>query len=837
MRFPPTPVGKPVTNSSRPSSRYDALRQIAFAVVHGVDGDAAFVLMCEIAAGLVGADGCGLVRFEDGRGRLIGHWSRKGMFPQGVPEVIALDGDHVAARVFRTGATSVASRYDRMDDARSRVLATEYHHGVGVPVVVGLHLWGALIVGYRDPGAPDPRAIDQLADIADLVAMAIPNLDPTARRGIEALLDLLLTSAPVGFAYLDRDLTLVRANPVFASIGGRTPDQVANRPVGRLMADFPPLRVSELQRVLRNGIPILDVPLVGVAEGRGERNWLVSYYPVRPPRRPIHGVGVVVVDVTREHRAREALRRERDYSTALIDALQDGLAVSALDGTLTDVNDRLCSMTGFHRDELVGASPPYPYWDQPDAGAGAFDLYDASRAATEVEMVFRRADGSVFPVVVSRAALRHVDGRVRGFVATIRDVTAQRRAEDERASLLADERTARRRAGVINDVVASLSRAVTPTQVIDVLLTRSISLLGAAYGVLLGFDEGRLRPVAGEPDGVDAFVGADWPSGRDHDTLARVATTGVAWHSELFASIRHDLPGMAALLPGCPSAVAVRVPSIDGAGVLVLAYGEPRGFSLDDHALLETFVDVAGQALQRARLYDAAHSSAEALRERDALRTALIRGVSHEFRSPLTAITNAVAALGSVTEDEERRDLASLIGDETRRLDRFVANVLDLSRLEGEILIPRLDTCSADELAAGALEAAAALVGPVPIRLDMADDLPLVRADPVLTERILLNLIHNAVRHGGPEISVGVVHHDGEVIFSVTDNGPGVRPDAQASVFEPFVGEHERGGLGLGLALSRGLAQSQGARLELDTSVTQGARFLVALPVDTVSGS
>lgn len=817
----------------RSSSRYDALRQITSAVVHGVDGDAALTLLCEIAAELVSADGCALVRFEHGEGRTVSRWAREGIFPDGVPGRIPLDGDHVAARVFRTGVAAVVPSYDGMTDPRGRLLATEYQSGFGVPVVAGLHLWGVLLVGYRVAQEPEPQAIEWLSDIADLVAMSLPNLDPNARRGVEALLDLLLTSAPVGLAYVARDLTLIRANPVFASIGNAVPDEISNQPVDALVGRYPPLRISDIHRVLRNGTRVLDVPLVGHVEGRGRRHWLVSYYPVRPPRRPIHGVGVVVVDVTREHRAREALRRERDYSTALIDALQDGLAVSTIDGSITDVNDRLCAMTGFTRDQLVGASPPYPY-DPPGSrriGAGL-------GATTDQPMDFQRADGSVFPVVLSRVALRRVDGSVRGYVATVRDITAQRRAEEERTAMLEAERAARRRAGVINDVVARLSRAVTPAQVVDVLLTRSIALLGASHGVLLEVDGDSLVPIPGERADIVPFLAAGWPTGRDRETLERVARTGATWHSELFSSVARNLPGLAEILPDCPTALAVGVPfGGDSLGVLVLLYPEVRSFSLEDNVLLETFVEVSGQALQRARLYDVARANAEELTKRDALRTSLLRGVSHEFRSPLTAIANAAAGLERVTDADERRDLASVIRDETRRLDRFVANVLDLSRLEGAILEPRLDSCSADELAAGALEAAAALVGPVPIRLEIAPDVPLVRADPVLTERVLLNLIHNAVRHGGPEICLSVDRDGDQVVFAVRDNGRGVLPEAVESIFAPFVGEHDRGGLGLGLALSRGLAESQGGRLELDTEVTDGARFVVWLPVDAVASA
>ncbi len=185
---------------------------------------------------------------------------------------------------------------------------------------------------------------------------------------------------------------------------------------------------------------------------------------------------------------------------------------------------------------------------------------------------------------------------------------------------------------------------------------------------------------------------------------------------------------------------------------------------------------------------------------------------------------------------ELRKELLDVIGSETRRLDRFVANMLDLSRLEGGALEPHLDSCSVTELVAGALEAVDALVGDVAITVEIPIDIPFVRADPVLTERILLNLIHNASRHGGPSIELRVSHVEDRVWFVVVDDGPGVPSGMRKTIFEPFVGQREHGGLGVGLGLSRGLAVAQGGDLWLDDG-RGGTRFVVALPVDLHEGA
>ena len=218
-------------------------------------------------------------------------------------------------------------------------------------------------------------------------------------------------------------------------------------------------------------------------------------------------------------------------------------------------------------------------------------------------------------------------------------------------------------------------------------------------------------------------------------------------------------------------------------------------------------------AVERGRIVETA-LEAESLRRSDELKTALLHGVSHEFRTPLTAIRTAAHALAEDPEGPAARELLAAMSAETGRLERLVANLLDLSRLEAGALVTRLDWCAPEEIVAGALEAAEPFLEGMPVAVRIDPDLPLVRADPVLCERILVNLLHNAVRHGRPPVSIAARRAGDRLELRVTDAGPGPDPAVAARLFDPFAAGPRTGGTGVGLALARGLAEAQGALLE-----------------------
>ena len=285
-----------------------------------------------------------------------------------------------------------------------------------------------------------------------------------------------------------------------------------------------------------------------------------------------------------------------------------------------------------------------------------------------------------------------------------------------------------------------------------------------------------------------------------------------------------------------PSAEGFTLPLVAGGRALGLlevgpaSPGEEARWATPGFAL--AVGGLAAVAVERGRIVEIALES-ESLRRSDELKTALLHGVSHEFRTPLTAIRTAAHALAEEPEGPAARELLAAMSTETGRLERLVTNLLDLSRLEAGALVTRLDWCAPEEIVAGALDAAEPFLEGMPVAVAIDPDLPLVRADPVLCERILVNLLHNAVRHGRPPFALVARLAGDRLELRVTDAGPGPDPAVAARLFDPFAAGPRTGGTGVGLALARGLAEAQGARLEHELGGS-GTTFVLALALEPV---
>jgi two-component system sensor histidine kinase KdpD len=250
-------------------------------------------------------------------------------------------------------------------------------------------------------------------------------------------------------------------------------------------------------------------------------------------------------------------------------------------------------------------------------------------------------------------------------------------------------------------------------------------------------------------------------------------------------------------------------------------------------------------ALERESLLGGVVETA-ALRRADTVKTALLRAVSHDLRSPLTAISAAGEAVGSPSISQaERQEMAIVIQEETQRLSRLVDNLLDLSRLEAGAAAPRRHPTSIEELIGVALGELSS--GPEDFSLSIDPDLPLVNVDAVQMERAFVNVLENARRHsGGHPVSVraravrslaGSPRPAGDrVIVRIVDRGPGIPPAQLERVFEPFYragtpgGEHR--GSGLGLAIARGFAEANDGSLYVESLPGQGATFVFELPLE-----
>ena len=244
---------------------------------------------------------------------------------------------------------------------------------------------------------------------------------------------------------------------------------------------------------------------------------------------------------------------------------------------------------------------------------------------------------------------------------------------------------------------------------------------------------------------------------------------------------------------------------------------------------------VLAAALEREAL-TAEVVETNALRRSDDIKTAVLRSVSHDLRSPLTAIVAAGDALGSPElSTEDRVELADTIVRESRRLARLVDQLLDLSRLQAGAAEPREDWCSLDEVARAAVDDTGAGDR---VRLAIAPDLPLIRADSGQLRRALANLLENALRYGDDEpISLRARVSGGRILVRVVDHGPGIPFAEQERIFAPFYrGTGAEGhGSGLGLAIVRGLLEANGGRVHVESLPGQGTSFVIELPLPAVA--
>jgi len=278
--------------------------------------------------------------------------------------------------------------------------------------------------------------------------------------------------------------------------------------------------------------------------------------------------------------------------------------------------------------------------------------------------------------------------------------------------------------------------------------------------------------------------------------------------------------------------------------VLVRALGD-RSFSPADDRLLAAAADQIGAAAERARLQHEA-TDAEVLRRTDELKSALINAVSHDVRTPLASIITAAGSLRRADvpwSDQERREFAADIEHEAQRLNRLFGNLLDLSRVEGGTLRPEKSWYDVGALVDDVLGRLRPVTETHRVVVDVPDDLPPVLLDPTEIDQVLSNLIENAARHTPPgtEISVRARRDGGEVRLEVADRGPGIPTAALARLFDAFYQGHDQGaprtkGLGLGLAIAKGLVEAHGGRIWAENRPEGGARFVIALPIGIAEG-
>jgi two-component system sensor histidine kinase KdpD len=329
------------------------------------------------------------------------------------------------------------------------------------------------------------------------------------------------------------------------------------------------------------------------------------------------------------------------------------------------------------------------------------------------------------------------------------------------------------------------------------------------------------------PDGSGAVRVAGPPS-QALDERERAVAQWSFDHGQAAGRGTTTLPGASALY--LPLASSGRTMAVFG-----LRFEDPAEFR--DPARRRLLESLAGQtavALERLALVERSRES-EVEVEAERLRTALLSSLSHDMRTPLASIEGAASTLLQDAEPAPaaRRELATTIVQESHRMGRLVANLLDMIRVESGTLQVQKEWQLLPDIVGVALLRTEEQLRDHPVATSFPPDLPLVPMDEILLEQVFVNLLENAARHtpAGTAIEIGAESRPGEVVVWVADRGPGLPPGEEDTVFRKFHRGGAGGGIGLGLTICRGIVTAHGGRIWAENRPGGGAVFRLSLPI------
>lgn len=271
-------------------------------------------------------------------------------------------------------------------------------------------------------------------------------------------------------------------------------------------------------------------------------------------------------------------------------------------------------------------------------------------------------------------------------------------------------------------------------------------------------------------------------------------------------------------------------------GVLAIAPLQARTiFQPEQQRLLDTFASQIALALERIHYVEVAQDALISM-EAERLRNSLLSAISHDLRTPLTAIVGLASTLQTNVDPATRDELVQGINEEARHMSSLIVNLLDMAKLQSGKVVLNRQWQPIDEVIGSALRISAPLTAHMQITLRIADRLPLVQFDAVLIERVLCNLIENAVKYGRDQITIEARLDNGEFELSVADNGRGLPDGLGDRIFDKFTrGEQETSthGVGLGLAICKAIVEAHHGTIHAANMPGQGAKISIRLPLGT----
>jgi PAS domain S-box-containing protein len=595
-------------------------------------------------------------------------------------------------------------------------------------------------------------------------------------------------------------------------------------------------KVIDANRTLnerRNGNPV--TVKYRLVPGNGSVHWfeatsrVESYLPSGDPARLVG----VVKDISARELAEATLRESEELFRNAIAHAQVGIGIIGLNGRWMRVNRALYEMLGYSETELLQKAPSdivHP-GDVVDDRANLQRLFDGHASMSEAEVRFIHKDGHTVLGLVTRTAVRDGNGYLRHVISQVQDITERRRIRD---SLEFTAEASRVLASSLDseEILRTIAHLAVPRLadwcVIDLLDDSTDTLRTVEVVAVVAEKEDILRDIRRRyplaPFSFDHPVSRVIRTGQS--TLMS-SSSGEALRRAARDEQHRELIRRLAVVSSMIVPLAARGRII---GAITFATSESaRKFNLADLRLAEELATSAALAIDNARLYDDAKGATS-------LRDDVLGFVAHDLRNPLSAISRWATRLDEPnTTAAERHRASSAISEAADVMNRLIADLLDITRLESGHLRVEQEPVPVPYLLSTAREMFEPIARKRSIALVVeADEGPRVHADPQRVHQVLSNLIGNALRliPDGGKITVRSESRANEIEISVTDTGPGIAPADIPHVFDRFwqAAHARKTGVGLGLAIARGIVEAHGGRIWVESELGNGATFHFTLP-------
>jgi PAS domain S-box-containing protein len=622
-------------------------------------------------------------------------------------------------------------------------------------------------------------------------------------REANALLDAIFECAPIGLAFVDRDLRFRRINTRLAEMNGvpaaehigRRPDELLQGVTGL------DLIVERWGRIIATGEPWLNVELRGETPAQPGvlRSWSENFFPVRVGNQVV-GLGAVIEETTARDRVRDALVASEARFRSLIELGPVGITIADQNGRIVLANDAFLAMTGYTRQEAdqlnwIALTPP----EHLPRDAAYVQALREGKRPPPFEKEFARRDGSRFPVLI---VAQFLPGEGERMMAYVLDITRRRMAEKK-----------------IHENEAQLRRLIDHMAAFVSMLDRD--------GTLLEVNEPALRRGGLRREEVIGrkFWETPWWT---HDPVQQRMIEEWCRRAREGETIRHDTVGRT-VGDGRVDIDFMLVPVFNDNGVVTHLI--PSGVDISDRKRMELALRENEQ-----RLAD----SAAALRDADRRKDDFLATLAHELRNPLAPIRNGIQILRLVAGTNPTLERTSqMMERQMQHLVRLVDDLLDVSRITRGKIKLRRDLVLVNEVVSSALESCQTLFEPHGHTLSvvLCTEPLSVLGDPDRLRQVFANLLSNAAKFTprGGTVWVSLERNASFALVRVKDTGIGIPPERLKHVFEMFAQVNSpagNDGLGIGLALARQLVTLHGGWIEAHSEgIGRGSEFQVCLPL------